>query len=240
MHFTVQKSKCPCRFLETLKFCTLVQCVPAEPLTGGFLFAYFSLEIWDPLISKYSKKYKTPNIWQKREKKWKNSIRKRLGRGTLNTCANFRVYLSRTAWTSDSEGIGGYAWTSLNAFLVSFVLYLSFFLSFLDIHEKERGFISFSLVSLRLYAFFCLISGVFCFSPLASFCGVIRTRYADSSFILVTLFSSLWPHHLYVSRVNNQDAYWVCWVLMMSLGRKNGKTTTIWLVWYMIYVQGAP
>ena len=26
-------------------------------------------------------------------------IRKALGRGTLNTCAKFRVYLSKTAWT---------------------------------------------------------------------------------------------------------------------------------------------
>ena len=40
------------------------------------------------------------------EKKGKKN-RKRLGRGTLNTCANFEGILSKTTRTLDSEGIWG-------------------------------------------------------------------------------------------------------------------------------------
>ena len=44
----------------------------------------------------------------KKTKKRKTTIRDRLGRGALNTCAKTRVsYLSKTAWTLDSEGNWG-------------------------------------------------------------------------------------------------------------------------------------
>ena len=40
---------------------------------------------------KYHNKYQNPNIWRKQKKtKTKNTIRKRLGRGTLNTCAKLQ------------------------------------------------------------------------------------------------------------------------------------------------------
>ena len=59
---------------------------------------------------KYPKKDKNRNIWRKKNKPKPKNIRERLGRGTLNTCAKFQglAYLSKTAWTLDSEGIWGY------------------------------------------------------------------------------------------------------------------------------------
>ena len=60
----------------------------------------------DPLRSNYPKKTKPQNIWRKKNTHTHTS--KRLGRGTLNTCANFRVHLSKTAWTLGSEVIWGY------------------------------------------------------------------------------------------------------------------------------------
>ena len=59
--------------------------------------------MWDPLRPKYPKKYK--NKYMARSKyQYMNKnpfIRKGLGRGAFNTCANFGVYLSkgRGYWT---------------------------------------------------------------------------------------------------------------------------------------------
>ena len=52
---------------ETLKNCTRVQYVPAEPVTN--VCCFFSLEIWHPLRPKYPQKNtKIPNIWRKQER----------------------------------------------------------------------------------------------------------------------------------------------------------------------------
>ena len=80
--------------------------VPLPSLIRMCLFLFFSLEMWDPLRPKYPKKYENPNTWRGENK---NKTVKRLGRGTLNACAKFQsLYLSKTAWTLDSEGIWGY------------------------------------------------------------------------------------------------------------------------------------
>ena len=87
-HFTAQKSKCPRRFREMdpeiLRTCSMCPCQAFYEC-----FFSFSLEIWDPLRPKYPKKYKT-QISGEKKKKRKIPIRKRLGRGTLNTCAKFQ------------------------------------------------------------------------------------------------------------------------------------------------------
>ena len=99
--------------------------------------------------------------------------------------------------------------------------------------------------------FFVLFQEFLGFLLLPLFCGVILARYTDSSFTFLSLtrvtkltfwliyfprliseyvcFSvSVRDQIIFISRVNNQDGYCVCGVLIvMSLGRKNGKTTTI-------------
>ena len=84
------KMSTPILIDKTLKFCARVQCVPAEPLTNGAFcfFCFFSLEIWDPKPQISPKNTKTQISGKK--KKRKAPIRKRLGRGTLNTYAKFQ------------------------------------------------------------------------------------------------------------------------------------------------------
>ena len=81
--------------------------VPLPSLLRMFCFVLFFAGRVGSLKTQISQKIKNTNIWQKRNKTKKN-IRKRLGRDTLKTCANFQdILLSKTAWTLDSEGIGG-------------------------------------------------------------------------------------------------------------------------------------
>ena len=54
--------------------------------------------MWDPLRPKYLKKYKNPNIWRKKTKHKKKTFVK-------GSAQNFKVYLKKTPWTLDSEGI---------------------------------------------------------------------------------------------------------------------------------------
>ena len=82
------------------------------------MFFSFSLEIWDPLRPKYPKKYKT-QISGEKKKKIKIPIRKRLGRGTLNTCAKFQgLSLKNGVDIGLWRNLGFYAWTSLYVLLV--------------------------------------------------------------------------------------------------------------------------
>ena len=70
------------------------------------VIVFFSLEMWDPLRPKYPQKYKSPNIWQKT--KQKNKHWKRQGQ-IKHVLLKFQghTYLSKTAWTSDPEGVWG-------------------------------------------------------------------------------------------------------------------------------------
>ena len=63
---------------EFLHTCLMCPC-------RSFYVFFFSLEMWDPLRPKYPKKYK-----KRKNLAGKKNIRKRLGRGTLNTCAKFQ------------------------------------------------------------------------------------------------------------------------------------------------------
>ena len=71
---------------------------------GGLIFAAGRVRSEK---KKLEKKKKKKNL-AKKTKKRKTTIRNRLGKGTLNTCAKTQVsYLSKTAWTLDSEGNWG-------------------------------------------------------------------------------------------------------------------------------------
>ena len=77
---------------------------PAEPLTNAFYIYFFSPDIWAFVFFGIFESYGTSHFRRKKKK----NIRKRLGRDTLKTCAKFQdILLSKTAWTLDSEGIGG-------------------------------------------------------------------------------------------------------------------------------------
>ena len=89
------------------------------------------------------------------------------------------------------------------ALFVSFVLNF-FFLSFLDIQQRQGLFCSVLFPSVLLL--FCLLSGVFWCSPLACFRGVIRTRYVVSSF---TFFLDYFAINIGLS-VSHSDILCVC------------------------------
>ena len=101
--FTAQKSKCPRRFWEiepeNLHACLMCPC-RAFYQWGLFLF-FFPLETWDPLRPNYSNKYKPPKHLAKT-----NNLKGSAG-AHLTRAQNFRVCLSKTVWTSDSEGNWG-------------------------------------------------------------------------------------------------------------------------------------
>ena len=98
--FFLATSRFRCHRSKTLEYCARVQCAPAEPFTN-VCCVLFSLEMWNPLRPKYKKQNKTISGEKKEEK----NIRKGSA-GTHSTrVQNFRVYLSKTAWALDSEGI---------------------------------------------------------------------------------------------------------------------------------------
>ena len=74
---------------------------------GSSFSVFFSLDLGSRR-TQISKKIQKPKYLAEKKKKRKNPIRKSLGSGTLTRLQNFRVYLSQTAWTSDSEGIWGF------------------------------------------------------------------------------------------------------------------------------------
>ena len=85
----------------------------AEPFTNEwwvFVYVFISQETWVPLRPKYPKKDKNPKLWRKKRKqKKKHSKKARLGH--IEQVQNFNFsgsYLSKTAWTLDSEGIRGF------------------------------------------------------------------------------------------------------------------------------------
>ena len=68
-------------------FCTHVYCAPAERFANVFFFSH--PKMWGLLRPKYPPKMQKPKGLAektKKQKKTKNLIRWRLGRGTLNTC----------------------------------------------------------------------------------------------------------------------------------------------------------
>ena len=83
---TAHKFKCPRHFWEIdpefLHTCLICPC-------RAFDVFFFSLELWDQSRPKYPKTTKTQISGAKNENR-KKPIRKRLGMGTLNTCAKFQ------------------------------------------------------------------------------------------------------------------------------------------------------
>ena len=70
--------------------------------------------MWDPLRPKYLQKRQKPKYLAEKKRKRRKDIRKRLGRGTLNTCAKFQGLPPKNGvdvglW----RNLGFYAWTSL-------------------------------------------------------------------------------------------------------------------------------
>ena len=63
-------------------------------------FVFRNHNCWPMIRPKYPKKYKNPNIWQKKRKVNGSA-------GETQVCNFSGFYLSKTAWTSDSEGIWG-------------------------------------------------------------------------------------------------------------------------------------
>ena len=93
-----------------------VQCTHAKPFTSVFLWGG-GLEVWDPLRPKYLKNTKT-QISGEKTKKQKQPIRKRLGRGTQNTCAKIQGLSLKNGVDFELwRNLGLYAWSSLYHFL---------------------------------------------------------------------------------------------------------------------------
>ena len=106
-YFNARKSKCPRRFLERpWNLHTDVLNVPLSSLLREFPF---SLEMRDPLRPTCPENNKNPNIWRKTNEKTNTHTSVKRSAGAHKTrVQNFRVYLSKTSWTLDSE-FGVYA-----------------------------------------------------------------------------------------------------------------------------------
>ena len=74
-------------------------------MTVFFLFC-FSSEIWDRLGPKYPEKVETQTSGEKRTKR-ENPLAIGLAGAHETRVQNVGVYLSKTAWTLDSEGVWG-------------------------------------------------------------------------------------------------------------------------------------
>ena len=117
LHSIAQKSKCPRRFREIRpwNFAHVFNVsLPSLSQMVSFVFFVFFAENVESLKTQISKKYKPPNIWQQKTKKQEKNIRKRLGRGTLNTCAKCQgLSLKNGVDIGLWRNLGFYAWSSL-------------------------------------------------------------------------------------------------------------------------------